>query len=470
MYLRFHVNYQAQDSHHPEGQRDHPQFAKIPSPILVQDFKNMQIPPAFEKWRHLFDESFPSLEGYAVIYKDLHRHPELPTQESRTAAVVADHLESLGYEVQRDIGGHGVVGILTNGEGRTVLLRSELDALPMEENTGLAYASKVKQVDTDGQIKPVMHGCGHDMHMASLLGAAELLHKTREAWSGTLICLFQPNEERLLGAQAMIDDGLFDKIPLPDIVLGQHAVPTKAGTIGTRPGRVLGFLDSLAVRVYGKGTHSSTPELGIDPILMASCIVSRLQMVNAREIGFNEPCAITCGYFHAGTDASIIPEFADFTVDVRSFSKDVQDTAVKAVKRIIEGECQAANSPQSPLIVTSASCPPIDNDAEATARFTSALRRFYGDDAPSKVIEMDLDITADDFVLLGHPPKKEPIPYIYWNYGVTPRDKYDQAEKDGTLKDLPFNHNARFAPEIEPSLKAGIEGLAIASVLFFQTE
>lgn len=224
----------------------------------------------------------------------------------------------------------------------------------------------------------------------------------RGAWSGNLVCVFQPNEERLLCAQAMIDDNLFYKIPLPDIILGQYAVPTRAGTIGTRPGRMLGFLDSLSVCVYGKGTHLSTPELGIDPILIASSIISRLQMVVSREIDFKEPCTITSGYFHAGTVASIIPEFADFKVDIRSFNKDIQYTAIKAVKQIIEGECQAANSPKSPRIVTSASCPPIDNDEEATARFTAALQRFYSDYGPGKVVEMDLDITADDFVLLGH--------------------------------------------------------------------
>ena len=420
-----------------------------------------------DKWRKLFDKAFPRLNKYKMLYEDLHQHPELPYQESRTAAVVADHLESLGYHVQKGIGGHGVVGILANGEGKTVMLRSELDALPIKEDTGLAYASKVEQVDTDGFTKPVMHACGHDMHVVSLLGAADLLRAVRDAWSGTLICLFQPCEERLLGAQAMIDDGLFGKIPLPDIVLGQHAVPTRAGTIGTRSGRVLGFLDSLAVRVYRKGTHSSTPELGVDPILMVSCILSRLQMVVAREIDFIEPCVVTCGYFHGGTDASIIPEFTDFKVDIRSFAKHIQERAFTAVKRIIEGECQAANSPKSPQIMISASCPPIDNDEEATARFTKALRAFYGDEAPEKVIEMNLDITADDFVLLGHPPGKKPIPYVYWNYGVTPRAEYDQAEKDGTLRDLPFNHNPRFVAEVEPSLQAGIEGLALGSVEFF---
>lgn len=432
-------------------------------------FPNMHANHSVDKWRSIFKSSFPSLDKYALVYKDLHQHPELPCQESRTATVVADHLESVGHQVQRNIGGHGVVGILRNGTGTAVLLRSELDALPLAEDTGLPYSSKEEQVDTDGMTKAVMHGCGHDMHMACLLGAAELLHEVRHAWSGTLICVFQPNEERLLGAQAMIDDGLFSKIPMPDIVLGQHAVPTRAGTIGTRPGRVLGFLDSLDVRVYGKGTHSSTPELGIDPILTACCIISRLQMVVAREIDFKEPCAVTCGYLHGGTDASIIPEFVDFKVDIRSFDQGIQNTAVQAVNRIIEGECQAANSPKAPRILTSARCPPIDNDAEATAKFASALRSFYKDEGPGKVAKMDMDITADDFVLLAHPPGEKPIPYVYWNFGVTPRDEYDRAEKDGSLKDLPFNHNPKFAAEIEPSLRAGIEGLAIASVTFFES-
>lgn len=170
---------------------------------------------SFDKWRDIFEESFPDLEKYSTLYKDLHQHPELPCQESRTASVVAGHLESLGYHVQRNVGGHGVIGILRNGDGTAVLLRSELDALPMKENTELPYASKVKQVDADGCTKWVMHGCGHDMHMASLLGAADLLRKVRDAWSGTLICVFQPNEERLLGAKAMIDDGLFDKYLCP---------------------------------------------------------------------------------------------------------------------------------------------------------------------------------------------------------------------------------------------------------------
>ncbi|OAA53396.1 Peptidase M20D/carboxypeptidase Ss1 [Cordyceps fumosorosea ARSEF 2679] len=424
-----------------------------------------------DKWRSIFLDSFPSLDEYTLMYKDLHQHPELPCQESRTAAAAARHLESLGHQVQRNVGGHGVVGVLRNGPGATVLLRAELDAIPLAEDTGLPYASTAAQVDADGTTKPVMHGCGHDLHMACLLGAADLLRRVRDAWSGTLVCVFQPNEERLLGARAMVDDGLFDKIPMPDVALAQHALPKRAGTVGARPGRVQGILDSLAVRVHGRGTHSSSPQLGIDPILIASRIVSRLQTDVTAEVGSAAPCVVTCGYLHAGTDASIIPDFADFTIDVRSLDQAVQDTAVETVHRIIQAECQAAGSPKAPRITTSAHCPPIDNDAAATARFVSALQGFYKDDedGPGKVVEMERDITADDFALLASPPGEKPIPYVYWKFGVTPRDVYDEAARNGTLEDLPLNHNPKFAVEIEPSLRVGIESLAIASVAFFES-
>ena len=203
----------------------------------------MELKLASDGRRKIIKDFFPDLERHAAIYKDLHENPELPCQEQRTAMVVADRLETLGFKVERGIGGHGVVGIIRNGSGQNVLLRSELDALPLKENTGLPYASKAEQVDSDGIKKGVMHACAHDMHMTCLLGAAALLHDARKFWSGTVIILFQPNEERLLGAKAMIDDRLFSKIPLPSVCLAQHCVPTKSGTIAVKPGRVLGYLD-----------------------------------------------------------------------------------------------------------------------------------------------------------------------------------------------------------------------------------
>jgi metal-dependent amidase/aminoacylase/carboxypeptidase family protein len=206
----------------------------------------------------------------------------------------------------------------------------------------------------------------------------------------------------------MIDDGLFDKIPIPDILLGKHAVPTRAGTIGMRAGRVLGFLESLDVRVYRKGTHSSTPESGIDPILMASRIISQLQMVLTREIGPKQLCVVTCGTFHAGIDAGIIPEYAGFRVDVSSLDKGVQLTAVKAVKRIVVGECQTSDFPGETRIITTANCLPVDNDEQCTRRLETALRSFYGSEAREMIISMDLDVTSDGFVLLAHPPWEKP--------------------------------------------------------------
>ena len=426
----------------------------------------MQLARFADKRRRIIEDFFPDLETHEAIYKDLHQHPELPCQESRTASVVAARLEALGFAVQRGIGGHGVVGTLLNGPGATVLLRAELDALPIKEDTGLPYASSVEQVDADGITKGVMHACAHDMHMACLLAVAGLLLAAKSAWSGTLVCLFQPNEERLLGAQAMVADGLLDHIPLPTVCLAQHCVPTKSGTIAVRPGRVLGLLDSLEVRVYGRGTHSATPQLGVDPIVLASCIVARLQTVVAREMDPKDPVVVSCGSFHAGTDASIIPMYADFKVDVRSFSEQAQLRAAAAVKRIILAEADVSGAPTPPRIVTAASSPPIDNDETATEQFAKVLRDFYGGSAADVIKVMPPDIVADDFVLLTRPPGKKPIPYVYWNIGVTDPKTWDKANKEDKLRELPCNHNPTFAPVIEPTLRTGIEALALLALTF----
>lgn len=418
--------------------------------------------------REIIQEFFPDLHQHEAIYKDLHQHPDLPCQELRTAAVIADRLKSLGFDVQQAIGGHGVIGILHNGSGPKVLLRAELDALPIKEKTGLAYASKVEQVDSDGCRKHVMHGCAHDMHMTCLLAVAALLHAAKATWSGVLICLFQPNEERLLGAQAMVDDGLFAKIPLADVCLAQHCVPTKSGTIAVKPGRILGLLDSLEVRVYGRGTHSATPQLGVDPIVLASSIVARLQTIVSREMNPQDPVVISCGSFHGGTDASIIPEYVDIKVDVRTFSEAVQKRAVAAVKRIISKECEVSGAPIPPRIITACSCPAIDNDEQSTELFTKVLKTYYGKKASDVIQVMTPDIVADDFSILAKPPGKKEIPYIYWNIGVTDPKVWDKASKEDKLRELPCNHNPTFAPAIEPTLRTGIEALALSALTFLE--
>lgn len=426
----------------------------------------MQLTVAADARRKIIEHFFPDPDEHAAIYKDLHQHPELPCQEARTASVVATRLETLGFTVHGHIGGHGVIGVLANGPGATVLLRSELDALPISEATGLPYASKATQTDADGLEKPIMHACAHDMHMTCLLGAAALLFSSRAHWSGTLIALFQPNEERLLGAKAMVQDGLFSKMPRPSVCLAQHCVPTKSGTVAVKPGRVLGFLDSLAVRVYGRGAHGATPQLAIDPIVLAASILTRLQTVVGREMDPKDPVVVGCGVIRAGTDASIIPDFADFTLDVRSFSESAQKSARAAVERIIRGECEVSGATREPRIETAVSSPAIDNDEVATGRFTRSLNEYYGKRAKEVVQEMPPDIVADDFVLLALPPGEEAIPYVYWNIGVTDPETWDKANREGKLWDLPPTHSATYAPVIEPTLRTGIEALALSALTF----
>ncbi|MFI4970624.1 MAG: amidohydrolase, partial [Lysobacterales bacterium] len=263
----------------------------------------------------------PDLEK---LYTDLHSHPELSTQETRTAALAAERLRKAGFEVTTGVGGTGVVGLLRNGDGPTVMLRADMDALPVAEVTGLPYASKVTAKDKDGHTVPVMHACGHDMHVTWLVGAATLLAQARDGWKGTVMAVFQPAEETGTGAQAMIDDGLFKRFPQPDIVLGQHVMVGVAGTISGRAGVITSAGDSLQIRLFGRGAHGSMPQASIDPVVMAAATVLRLQTIVSRELAATEAAVVTIGALQAGTKENVIPDEAIIKLNVRTFDEGVR--------------------------------------------------------------------------------------------------------------------------------------------------
>ncbi len=289
----------------------------------------------------------PDLES---VYKDIHAHPELSMQETRTAGIAADRLRAAGYEVTTGVGKTGVVGLLRNGEGPEVMLRADMDALPVQEATGLPYASKVTATDSTGKTVPVMHACGHDMHVTWLIGAATLFAKSRDAWKGTLMPVFQPAEETAAGAQAMIDDGLFRRFPKPDVVLGQHVMSLPAGIIAGRPGATTSAADSLQIRLFGRGAHGSMPEASIDPVVMAAATVLRLQTIVSREVAANEAAVVTIGVLQAGTKENVIPDEAIIKLNVRTFDEGVRKRVLAAIERIVNAEAAASGAPKKPEI------------------------------------------------------------------------------------------------------------------------
>lgn len=410
--------------------------------------------------REIIQHFRPNLESYEDIYKHLHQHPELSTQERQTAHVAAEHLKSLGFLVHEKIGGHGVVGVLENGLGPCVLLRAEMDALPVLEGTGLPYASMVHMRDTDGREKPVMHACGHDMHVTCLMAASKLLMSAREHWKGTLLCLFQPNEERGGGAQAMIDDGLYQKrnIPVPDVVFGQHVVNIRAGVIATRAGPSLTGKNVFEVTIHGRGGHGSEPQDCIDPVVIACYIVTRLQTIVSRELDPNDMALITCGSIHAGDAPNVIPDEAVLKVDIRAYNPAVLEQAVKAFRRIVAGECHASGVTREADIKEIERVPPLINNREIMKSLSDRFKEFFGD----LTEEMKLDTASDDFSILA--PKG--VPYGYWNFGSTDHKTWEDAKKHNKLHELPGNHSALYAPMIEPTLKAGTDAMAVAALTF----
>ncbi|WP_374202610.1 amidohydrolase [Amycolatopsis sp. GM8] len=401
------------------------------------------------------------LPSLRELYIDLHRNPELSFAEHRTAAELARRLGDAGYEVHTGIGGTGVVGVLRNGTGPVVLLRADIDALPLQEKTGLEYASRARGTDVDGKDVPVMHACGHDMHATWLSGAADLLARARESWQGTLLVVFQPGEERGSGAEAMLRDGLFDIAGTPSVVLGQHIVPGPAGWVLIRPGVIMAATDSLRIVLHGRGGHGSRPETTVDPAVMAASVVMRLQTIVSREISATESAVVTVGQLHVGTASNIIADEAVLEVNVRSFDEQVRAKVLAAIDRIVRGEAAAAGAPKPPEITSIASFPVTTNDDATTETLTALFRKVRG---PERVIEAPLVTGSEDFSEFG---RAAGVPSVFWLVGGLDQDQVLTAIAGGRFdEDVPSNHSPLFAPVLEPTLGAGVETLVMAALEF----
>ncbi|KAB7756122.1 MULTISPECIES: amidohydrolase [Mycobacteriaceae] len=392
------------------------------------------------------------------LYRDLHEHPELSHQEHRTAKLVSDKLTELGYEVTAGIGGTGVVGILRNGDGASVLMRADMDALPVAEATGLPYASTVRGTDGAGKDVPVMHACGHDTHVTCLLGAAALLADGRDHWQGTAIALFQPAEEVGGGAAGMVADGLADVVGKVDVALGQHVAPAPAGFVGTRSGPVMAAADSIRVTVYGRGGHGSMPNATIDPVVLAAMIVIRLQTIVSREVAPTETVVLTVGSINSGTKSNIIGDHAVLELNLRTYDDAVRTAVIAAVKRIVIAECQASDSPKEPEFEFYDQFPVTDNDEAATARVHDAFVEQFGD----RVLAIPQASASEDFSDI---PRALGVPYTYWMFGGIDAAEFTRAAEAGRIsQDIPVNHSPTFGPVIQPTLDTGTEALVVAAL------
>ena len=397
----------------------------------------------------------PVLEA---LYKDVHSHPELSMQETRTAGLAAEQLRKAGYDVTAAVGKTGVVGLLRNGAGPTVMLRADMDALPIAEATGLDYASKVTVRDPEGKEVPVGHMCGHDMHVTWLVGAARLFAQARKAWTGTLMVVFQPGEETAQGARAMIDDDLFKRFPKPDIVLGQHVMVGPAGTLAGSAGAITSAADSLQIRLFGRGAHGSMPQASVDPIVMAACVVLRLQTIVSRELAATEAAVVTIGVLQAGTKENVIPDEAIIKLNVRTFDAGVRTRVLGAIERIVNAEAEASGAPRKPEITPLDRYPLNLNDAVASQRVADALRQHFSAD---RVRHTGPAPASEDFGCFG---TEWGAPSVYWFVGGTDPKTFSIAQKAGKLNELPVNHSPQFAPVLHPTLRTGVEALVIGAL------
>ncbi|TCK63562.1 hippurate hydrolase [Curtobacterium sp. PhB136] len=384
------------------------------------------------------------------LYQDLHAHPELGFQEHRTAGVITAKLHELGgIDVTEGVGGTGVVGVLTNGDGPVIWLRADMDGLPVEERTGLPYASEHRGTDETGTDVPTMHACGHDIHVTWLLGTLERLLATRDAWSGTVVAVFQPAEEVISGARAMVEDGLVDRFPKPEIVLGQHSAPAPVGMVAVGSGPVMASSDRFTITFNGRGAHGSAPQASLDPVVTAASAVVRLQTIVSREVSPSDAGVVTIGSFHAGTRANIIPDKAVIEISTRARNEETRNRIIASIERIVRAESDAGGLPE-PTIERWPGADVLVNDPEHAARVLEAIAAAV----PKAVdLESGLAMASED---VGQLATAAGVPIVYWFTGITDPELFRRGEE------IPSNHSPFYAPQAETAIPVGIDALVAA--------
>ncbi|MDK7063957.1 M20 family metallopeptidase [Gardnerella vaginalis] len=378
-------------------------------------------------------------------YKYFHQHPELSMKEDHTAQTIIDILSKAGIETKR-VGKTGVVAEIKNGEGPVVAMRADIDALPIKENSGKDYTSTVSTQDENGKTVGVSHACGHDFHISSLLGALKAFNKHKDAWRGTYIGVFQPGEETAQGAKDLVENGITSMIAKPDVYLGQHvlgAIP--AGTVGIRSGAFLTTAASIRVHIFGKGSHGSMPELSVDPVVVASSIVLKLQTIVSRELAAKDYAIVTVGALNAGSKSNIIPDDAELLINTRTYSEDTQKFVHNAIERIVRGECELARCPKKPEFTYYDRYPLTNNDKNASLRVRKAFDEYFGEDS----VNISRASASEDFSIVANAFN---TPYAYWGLG---------GFED--MKNAPGNHNPAFAPDLQPTLNRGLESAVVAA-------
>ena len=404
------------------------------------------------------DEQYPALES---LYKSLHQNPELSLQEKETSHRMASELKSLGFEVTDHIGGYGVVGVLRNGPGPTLLIRTDMDALPMEEKTGLAYASHKKGVTSDGKETFITHSCGHDIHMSVFVGTAKTMMNFKANWSGTLLMVAQPSEENGLGANNMMKDGLYSRFPHPDMAISLHDYPfLAAGTVGLKSGAFMAGVDMMNVTVHGKGGHGAAPHTTIDPIVLSAQMILAYQTIISRIKVPTEPAVITVGSINGGTVHNIIPDEVTMQLTMRSYSPEVREMIIEQIKRISDNLARAAGLSEDKLPtywIREPHTPALINDDALIARARSVFEKHLG---AEKVLPSEALMIGEDFSQYGL--QERPIPIAMFFLGAGDSVELERARKENL--EIPGLHSPYFAPIPEPTIKTGVKTMSLLAM------